>query len=365
MPQRTRAKWAELRVGLMAVAALAIAGYLIFLITSTQGGLFHSTSRIYTYMADSSDLAGGAPVRLNGILVGKVSNVSLSGSTNPERIVKIELDVDTNYLKDIPIDSKAAIAAGNLLGTKYINITKGTSPQHIEAGGEVASLSSPELTELFQQGNNALAALQDIIKKADALLTQVESGEGTIGKFLVDPTLYNKAVDATNEAQKLLAALNSNKGTIPKLLNDDTLYNDFRGTIARVNTLMDGLEQGNGTLGMILKDPALYKQSLATIDDLHKAITGLQQTIDTINSGKGTIGALVNNGDLHNELSTSLKNLNTVLDKINSGTGTVGLLLNDPSLYQSLNGTTDEMHSLLKDFRSNPKKFLSIKLHIF
>lgn len=364
MPQRTRAKWAELRVGVLAMAALALLAYLIFLITGTNG-FFQSTAKVYTYMADSSDLAAGAPVRLNGIVVGKVSDVSLSGSDNLNRIIKITMDVDTKYLKDIPVDSKAGMAAGNLLGTKYINITRGTSPQHIEAGGEIPSVSSPELTDLFQQGNNALAALQDIIKKADALLTQVENGQGTIGKFLVDPTLYDKAVAATNQAQKLLAALNSNKGTIPRLINDDTLYDDLRGTLSRVNTMMDGLEQGQGTLGMIIKDPALYNQSLATIADLRKAMAGVQQTIDTINSGQGTIGALLKNGDLHNELSTSLKNLNTLLDKINNGRGTVGMLINDPSLYESLSGTSDEMHSLLKDFRANPKKFLSIKLHIF
>ena len=52
MPQRTRAKWAELRVGLMAIAALALLGYLVFLITGS-GGFFESTSKIYTYMSDT------------------------------------------------------------------------------------------------------------------------------------------------------------------------------------------------------------------------------------------------------------------------------------------------------------------------
>ncbi|HUA84459.1 MAG TPA: MlaD family protein [Bryobacteraceae bacterium] len=364
MPQRTKAKWAELRVGIMAIVALGLAGYLIFLITGS-GGLFESTSKIYTYFSDTGDLAAGAPVRLNGIVIGKIDSVTLSGSTDPNRVIKVEMDVENKFLPSIPVDSVAGIDAGNLLGTKYINISKGRSGEHIPAGGELRSAQSAEMTQLFAQGNNALAALQDFVKKADDLLDEIMSGKGTLGKLLVDPTIADKAVGIEDEAQKLLAALNSNKGTIPRWLNNDELFNDVHGTLARIDTLMDGLQQGNGTLGMILKDPAMYNNTLATISDLRKAIGSVQQTLDTINSGKGTIGALLKNGDLHDELSTSLKSLNTLLDKVNNGQGTVGLLLNDPSLYQSLNGTTDEMHSLLKDFRANPKKFLSIKLHIF
>ena len=37
----------------------------------------------------------------------------------------------------------------------------------------------------------------------------------------------------------------------------------------------------------------------------------------------------------------------------------------NPSLYESLDGTTREVHGLLKDFRANPKKFLTIKLALF
>ena len=57
--------------------------------------------------------------------------------------------------------------------------------------------------------------------------------------------------------------------------------------------------------------------------------------------------------------------MNGTVDKLNAGQGTVGQLLVNPQLYESLNGTTRELHDLLRDFRANPKKFLSIKLKIF
>jgi hypothetical protein len=39
--------------------------------------------------------------------------------------------------------------------------------------------------------------------------------------------------------------------------------------------------------------------------------------------------------------------------------------MNDPSLFESLNGTSGEVQALLKDFRANPKKFLTIQLKLW
>jgi phospholipid/cholesterol/gamma-HCH transport system substrate-binding protein len=40
-------------------------------------------------------------------------------------------------------------------------------------------------------------------------------------------------------------------------------------------------------------------------------------------------------------------------------------LLVNPNLYESLNGASVEMRDMMKDFRANPKKFLSIRLRLF
>src|SRR3954466_12738110 len=89
--------WAELRVGLMAVAALVILGALIFLMTGTKK-LFAARATIYTYMDDSAALARKAPVRINGILAGEIKTVALSGETSPRRIIRVEMEIDNEYL---------------------------------------------------------------------------------------------------------------------------------------------------------------------------------------------------------------------------------------------------------------------------
>ena len=360
MPTQEKKRWAQLKVGLLAVSALALLAFLIFLMTSSKG-LFKSTSEIYTYLDDSAAIAQGAPVRLNGIAAGKVAGVNLSGLTEPNRIVKITMDVNNEFLPLIPVDSMAGIAAENLLGTKYINIKKGRSQTAVKAGAEIKSIDTREFDEVVQQGYSALSSLDGILKKLDGILTSVQVGQGTIGKLLSDEELYQKLVAIASETQKVIATLNSNQGTLGKLMHDDSLYTDVRGTIARVDMLLSSLQQdleGQGTVGKLMKDPALYDDARSTIGDLRKLLAGIDQ-------GQGTVGKLLKSDDLHNQLQASMGRLDALLDKVNSGQGTIGQLLVNPALYESLDGTTREMNGLLKDFRANPKKFLRIKLAIF
>jgi ABC-type transporter Mla subunit MlaD len=103
MPVSSKAKWSQLRVGVMAAVALAILGVLVFLLAGTNS-FFKSTSDLYTYFDDSAATAVAAPVTLNGITVGKVTHVDLSGSSQPGRIIKVKMEIEDQYLKSIPVD---------------------------------------------------------------------------------------------------------------------------------------------------------------------------------------------------------------------------------------------------------------------
>jgi phospholipid/cholesterol/gamma-HCH transport system substrate-binding protein len=357
MPSTSKARWAQLKVGLMAIVALGILGYLIILMTGSKG-LFKSTSEIYTYMDDSATIADGAPVTLNGINIGKVKHAELSGSAEPNRVVRITMLINDEFLASIPTDSQAAISATNVLGTKFINIKKGRNPQTVKAGDEIKSLDTREFQEVVQQGYTAIAGLNGIIQKASDIIDQVQVGKGTIGKLLVDETLYNKILAIADEGQKLTKTLNSEQSTVGKLLHDDKLYEEIRGSVARIDTLLDGLNQGDGTAGRLLKDPSLYNDARSTIGDVREMLAG-------INRGEGTVGKLLKSDELHDQIRGTISRMDALLDRINNGQGTVTQLLNNPQLYESLDGTTRELQGLLKDFRANPKKFLTIRLTLF
>ena len=77
--------WAQLKIGLVAIFALSLLAVLIVLMSGTNP-LFQRTSPVYVYFDDSFAMTPGAtPVRLNGILIGKVKDIDLSGSTVSSR----------------------------------------------------------------------------------------------------------------------------------------------------------------------------------------------------------------------------------------------------------------------------------------
>ncbi len=357
MAIQNRATWARLKVGILAIFAMTILAALIFLITG-QTNIFEHQVTIYTYMADAAALTNGAPVNLDGIPIGKVKTIRLSGSKDPMRLVRIDMQVPESQLKNISTDSLASISAANVLGTKYINIKSGKGSMSISADQELPSVNTGEIQDLVQQGFGVMNSLQDTVQRVDKIVGLVEDGKGSIGKLLVDETLYNNLLQILAQVKGLADTLNSDKGTLGILLNNHELYDNFAATLGRVDTMLQQLQNGEGTAGKLLKDPALYNEAQDTIK-------GVRQLVDNLNAGKGTAGQLLTSEDLSNQMKATISKIDAVIDKVNSGQGTIGQLLVNQQLYDNLNGATREMHLLMQDFRANPKKFLRIKLSIF
>lgn len=352
-----KVSWSQLRVGITVLVALTILGVLIFLLTGS-GGVFRNTITLRTFMADSGGMAIGAPVRLNGILIGNVEQIRLSGSKDPGRVVEFVMEVDDTYRPQIPVDSVAGISAANLLGDKFINITKGNAPRTVTNGAVLESLQSQDIPELMTQSANLLNILQTIVTRVDRLLADVEDGKGNIGKFLRDEELYTRLNAISSEAETLVRDVRTGKGTLSRLIYDDSLYQEVRGPIKRLDALITGLQEGRGTAGLLLKDRKLY-------DELQQTATEVRTLMDRLNAGQGTAGKLLKDEQLYENINLLMAKVDNTLDKVNSGQGTLGQLMVNPQLYDSMTGATREVNSLIKDIRANPRKFLNLKLSIF
>ncbi len=358
MPSKERVGFAQLKVGILGIIAFFFLTLLIFLLTGGIGW-FQKSVPLQVYVSDASGLTEGSPVRINGIAAGKVTGVKLSGENDPNRIIKVNFEVDQEMLKQIPDDSIASISSDNLLGsTKFLQISKGKSSATIRAGATMKSVNTQEFQQLVAQGFGVLDSAQAILQKIQDIVGQIENGQGSIGKLLVDASLYNSLLQTVNQVQLLATTLNTRTGTIGRLVNDPTLYNQAEQVVTRIDQMTQDLQQGKGTAGKLLTDETTYKKLNQSIDQLNTILTNL-------NEGKGTAGQLLNSDKIANQVSTTLDKVNLTIDKLNSGQGTLGQLLVNPALYDQTTGTTRELHELLKDFRANPKKFLSIKLHIF
>ncbi|WP_321475710.1 MlaD family protein [uncultured Paludibaculum sp.] len=357
MPASKKVAWSQLRVGIMSLVALVLLAVLIFLMTGADNP-FEEKAFLYTYLQDSAAMTDGSAVRLNGILIGKLKKIELTGSTDNSRAIRMTMAIDKRFLSMIPNDSIVGFSAENVLGAKFLNIRRGASPVAIRSGGELKARDEKDFLEIVQSAMPLLDSVQSILGRIDKVVSQVESGKGSIGKLLFDSEIYDKVNGIMGDAQKITKAMSEGKGTIGHLLYDEGLYNDLRQTLTRMDNLVAGLERGEGTAGRLLKDPALF-------DELKKSTADLHVLLADLNAGKGTAGKLLKDEALHNKLVATLDRINTTIDSVNSGRGTLGQLMVNPALYQNLTATTAEIQGMMKDFRANPKKFLTIQLKLF
>ncbi len=357
MPSPKNVAWSQLKVGIMAMIALAILATLVFLLTGADNP-FAEKATLYTYLRDSAAMTEGSSVRLNGILIGKVKKIELTRDPDVDRTIRMTMQIDRDYLPSIPIDSELGFSAESVLGEKFLNIRRGTKPEAMKSGGEIKARDDRDFLEIVQSAMPLLESLQSILSRMDKIVATVEAGKGSIGRLIADEQVYDRVNGMLANIQSITGDVAEGKGTIGRLLHDDALYADVRTTLARFDAIAAGLEKGEGTAGKLLKDPALY-------DDLRATTAEVRTLLADLNAGKGSAGKFLKDEALHNRLTATLDRINQTMDRLNAGQGTLGQLMVNPSLYENLTGTTAEMRDMMKDFRANPKKFLTIQLKLF
>jgi phospholipid/cholesterol/gamma-HCH transport system substrate-binding protein len=273
--------------------------------------------------------------------------------------VEVTMKVNMKFHRNLHKDSVTLLSTAGVLGETYIDIdsAQATGPE-VQAGDVLRTRETPQIEDVVRASQSTLQNLDTLEKRVDRILAFVESGQGSIGKVIYDPSLYNRLNATVVQFQSLVNDVTSGKGSLGKLLVDDQLYKSANATVDKLNTVIDDLNAGKGTAGKFLKDPTLYNTANDTIANVKK-IT------DDVNAGKGALGVLARNEEFANKLQNTMSKLSDLSDRLNSGQGTIGKLLQDPSVYTNTNQLLQDTQELIKAIRQNPKKYLTIHLKIF
>jgi len=216
----------------------------------------------------------------------------------------------------------------------------------------------PGYEDVMRAANSSLQNMDVLLKRMDRIIAFVESGQGSVGKLIYDPALYNRVNATVNEFQNLVSEIAEGKGSIGKLIADDELYNKANAAMDKINKMVDDLNAGQGTAGKLLKDETLYK-------NLNQTVANAKQLTDDINAGKGAIGKMARDQEFANKLQNTLNRLSNLTDKLDEGNGSAALFLRDPAVYNNTNKLLNETQDLIKAIRQNPKKYLTIHLKLF
>ena len=110
--------------------------------------------------------------------------------------------------------------------------------------------------------------------------------------------------------------------------------------LAKANAIVDNLQSGKGSIGMLINNPDLYNKANATVEELHTLEVNL-------NNGRGSVGKLMTDDTMYNRLNAAAAKLDTIGDALNGTKGVAGMLINDEKFKQQVQTTLANTNSLL------------------
>jgi phospholipid/cholesterol/gamma-HCH transport system substrate-binding protein len=200
----SRAFW----VGIFIVGALLILAGGVFLIGRTEF-LFSSRYRLKAEFSNVVGLVQGAEVRIGGVRQGTVGDISLPKRPGDKVVVSVDLMSAT--LNIIKRDSTASIKSEGLLGSKYVEVSFGSSDAgKLKDGDTIASEHPLDISDLIKTSSEVLDSANSAMQNVESITAKIDQGEGTIGSLINDKRMYNQATAATAQAQAGAMAFDEN-----------------------------------------------------------------------------------------------------------------------------------------------------------
>jgi phospholipid/cholesterol/gamma-HCH transport system substrate-binding protein len=202
---------------------------------------------------------------------------------------------------------------------KRINIVAARKLTPVEVIMKVSDRYTQDVREDSKTSLDTIGVLGDTVVDIDS-------------KRAIGPRVKNNDELGTTESPNLSDVIKSSQGTIEQV---NTI-------LAKLDSLVDSLNTGKGSIGQLINDPGLYNRANETVTQLAKLSTNLSE-------GKGTIGKMLNDDTLYNHLNDTTARLDHITAEIDSGQGTIGKLLKDKTLYNNLNETVTNANALMAE----------------
>ena len=346
MPRTRSLAWAELKIGIVSVIAIALAAVLIFML-SGETGFAWERYPLKTTFDNVAGLGDGSPVRVAGVEVGSVTAVSFIGDR-----VEVTFEVAEEAASRITSGSIASLGSVSLLGEGAVDITPSSAGTPIPEWGYVRSgKSAGSLTDVATQATAG-------IEQLTAILNDIRTGRGTVGQLFTNDAIHNELLALLASAEAVARNINQGKGSLARLLNDPATAVAVEGSMKNLEALTARIRAGEGSLGKLLNDDAFATSLSSTTANLDTLTARL-------NKGEGTLGKLFTESQLHDRINSTTDRLDQLLAALNKGEGTAGLVLRDRQLYDNMSGAVAEMRTLIANINQDPKKYLNIRVSLF
>lgn len=284
----------ELKVGMLALFALASVVFMSLKITSNQAG-FGKYTAYQTVLDDATGIVEKTPIKVAGINAGRIKRIRLQGN---KALVEFEMMDD---IKMTP-SSRLNVKSVGFLGDKYLDIDLGeASGQRLEEGSLVPS--------------EVAGGLDSIGKDAGAMIKEIKEVAILIKESLKEADGSNRLEKITGNIKDLTASLKrvmeKNEGKVDEIVENIKLMTE------QLQYETDRLQKDSLMADLTKIGPIL--------DKTDKAVTDLKDIIADVKDGKGTVGKLLRDDAVVDQVSQTLSSVNRLVNRINNIEADIGL----------------------------------------
>jgi phospholipid/cholesterol/gamma-HCH transport system substrate-binding protein len=248
-------------------------------------------------------------------VIGKVNKIFFAPDMKGGIIVEFVLK--ENDLK-IPKNTIARIFSDGLLGTKAIGLDFGDAQTFAESG--------------------------------DTLLPNLENS--------ITDQMSEQLMPVKDKAEKLIVRADSLLAVITKLFSPG-VNDNLRHSIENVNTITLNVN------GMVSEQRKRLDAITANIESISKNLKDNNENLSKIMSNFKNISdsvAKVNLAQTLNNANMAVKQTAEIMEKINTGKGSLGMLINNDSLYKHLDMASRDLDRLLIDLKEHPKRYVHLSV---
>ncbi len=192
----------KVRLGLFIAGGLMIFIVAVFII-GRQKNLFVPVYKLTTTFYNVSGLQVGNNIRFSGINVGTVDNITIINDST----VQVDMLIQKNVQQFIKSDCEAAIGSAGLIGDRILIISQGSSNATLAKDGQQIASKEPVEPDAIMASLQVTADNAAIVSfQLAEIMTKVNSGSGTLGRFIQDSTI------AENINQTIVNLKKSSKG---------------------------------------------------------------------------------------------------------------------------------------------------------
>lgn len=331
------AKGRSLKVGGFVLAAFVLATIAVFLIGENR----RAWDRKMTFHARFNDVIGlkaGSPVRMGGIDVGAVSDVSHSDKPEDPKIY-VTISVARSEARRVRPDTVARVVNKGLLGDKMIDL-QGGDPNLPSAPDDSFIKSEEDPADM----GKAIEKMTDVAKKADQTMDAIKK----TSEQLADPQMVEDIKGSVRSLRAILDGVANNKdGAAHKVIFDADEGRRIDHILANLDAASANLaavsvdardvtaraKSGPGLVHTLVYDDQLGSSTTGTMVELNKSLTALR-------TGNGLGHAIIYGDDstqhVMGNMSAMSDDLREIVSNMKAGRGTLGALLVDPSVYEDI-----------------------------